>query len=73
MTPYRERPFAILNHRGAAPAMLKVSSIVSALLSSIFPGMIPKSLRLMLKVERMTRRSPVLPGTRYLAINFTPS
>jgi hypothetical protein len=38
--------------------MLNVSSMVSDTFSSICPGMRPKSLRLMLKVERMTGRSP---------------
>ena len=45
--------------------MLSVTSIVSATFSSICPGMMPKSLRLMLKVERMTSRSPFWFGTRW--------
>ena len=38
--------------------MLSVSSMVSDTFSSICPGMMPKSLRLMLKLARMTSRSP---------------
>jgi hypothetical protein len=45
--------------------MLSVSSIVSDTLSSICPGMMPKSLRLMLKLARMTSRSPFWFGTRW--------
>jgi hypothetical protein len=44
--------------RGDAPAMLSVSSIAFDTFSSICPGMMPKSLRWMVKVERMTSRSP---------------
>ena len=38
--------------------MQSVSSIVSDTFSSIWPGMMPKSLRLMLELERMPSTSP---------------
>ena len=44
--------------------MLSVSSMVSDIFSSICPGMMPKSLRLILTVERMTRKSPLRAGAQ---------
>jgi hypothetical protein len=47
--------------------MLSVSSIASDTFSSICPGMMPKSLRLILKLERMTSRSTFWFGMRWRA------
>ena len=55
---------------GEAPAMLRVNSMVSETLSSNWPGMMLKSLRLMLKLERMTSRSPLRSGTRWPSLSF---
>lgn len=57
-------------HFGEAPAMLSVSSMVSDTLSSTWPGMMLKSLRLMLKSARITSRSPFMFGTRLLSLSF---
>ena len=55
---------------GDAPAMLRVSSMVSETLSSNWPGMILKSLRLMLKLARIISRSPFWFGTRSPSLSF---
>ena len=57
----------ISNYFADAPATLKVSSIVSETLSSYWPGLMLKSPRLMLKLARMTSRSPFRFGTRWNA------
>lgn len=56
--------------RGAAPAMLKVSLISSATLSVGAPGLMPKSARFTVNVERMTSRSPFMLGTRWPSLSF---
>ena len=47
-----------ISYFGDAPAMLRVISMASDTLSSNCPGLMLKSLRLMVKLARMTRRSP---------------
>ncbi len=58
------------NYLGEAPAMLSVNSMTSETLSSIRRGWILKSLRLMLKLARMTSRSPFELGTRWPSISL---
>lgn len=54
----------------AAPAILKVNSISSETLSAGALGLTPYSLRLTVKLARMTRRSPSIFGTRWLSLPF---
>ena len=60
----------IFSYFGDAPAMLRLISMASETLSSNWPGLMLKSLRLMLKLERMTSRSPFWFGTRSLSLSF---
>src|SRR5207244_4118289 len=56
-----DAPRAGADQRCAAPAMLRFNSISSETLSSNWPGLMAKSLRLILKLARITSRSPSLP------------